>query len=400
MDLTVGASKLLSGSTGQLPGSSRSDECKAALLQVENCAQQFDMVAVGNIYTKLLNDESLGYDVQVEINTHLVETYKQYGDAYYERQLTTLFQNLNAVVKPIHQKINSELANKFSCVDSSHENNSQHGFKPLSIYGAHLHIASTLGDATSSLFLAKLHIVERGDEDQAFGYALTAQAQGNTDALKTLGAWCEQSSSMKGSAENFKWAAESIQVPTKPNAIEILPKEMAADDPEFTHFAQVDHYLADGSLKKAEQALREIAERHLDTREVQKLFSEEPSISSHAKDWYCDHGPIYTRVALKLAKIRWRGLELLSTISDGQVVPTKKNKVYELVQVINSVGSSETNKAIKLELGEWYLTRATLGFASSDEKQKASYLLQELNLKKIPDKYPEMQKLSGQFVGK
>jgi|GEM_PF-5119846 len=389
MDGRINTSKPAPASSGSR-ALSKPDGYKSDLKQVESYAGEFDLDTVEKIYTKLLNDESLGDDAQADINAHLVETYKQYGDVYYERQLTTLFQNLNAAVKPLHKKINSELATKFSHFGSSHENNQTqgNGYKPLSIYGAHLHIASTLGDATSSLFLKKLHIFEREDEAPVFDCA-----------LKTVGAWCEQSSAMKGSARNFNWAAQSIPVPN-PKPVEILPKEMAKDDPGFLQFGTVDNHLAGNKLTQAENVLKEIAEEHLGGQEAQKLFSEQPSISSNVRDWYCDHGPIYTRIALKLAKIRWRDVELLSVLTDADVVQVKKKKVYELVQVVNSIGSSEINKAIKLELGEWYLTRATLGFVGSDEKAKAKNLLEELNLKKIPNKYPEMQRLSAQIVRK
>lgn len=342
-------------------------------------AQNFELDQAETIYIQLLNDESLGVVAQKEINAHIVDTYKEHGDVHYEWQLTALFKNLKATAKLMHQRINAELASRFQPSFDDSQCNSE--FKLLSIYEAHLHIASTLGDATSSLSLAKVYMFNRGDRERAQEYAIQAHEQGNEYALIMLSTWCEKDSEVQ---HHFASVAEIFTVPAKPSTIEILPKEMSEDDPEYAHFNEVDANLVNRDLNAAESKLKEIAERHLNQQEARELFNENSTIPGKANDWYWDRGPIYTRIALKLAKIRWEGLEF-----DDKL---KVRKIEQLVQVINSVGSSEINKAIKLELGEWYLTRGVI--RSGEEKAAAKDLLTELNLKSIPDKYPAMQELS------
>lgn len=436
--------------TGPLNGTRYQTQLRTVESLIQN---SFDFETAQDIYAQLLNDKTLPFDAQRVINTHIVTTYKQYGEVHYERQLSALFFMVRDDMKVMHQAINLQLANQFNDVyPCSVGQVLSDEFKSLGIPQAHLHIASVLGHTASSNSLATMYaegkLVNR-NMDQAIAYAEQAKDQGDCDAVFDLGVLCkklgETDNEMAVAAQTcFQLAAsefhmkavseitqpgittdirsekketrtspsQSITTDDKPTAsnemtasqlIELAELEQISKDK--TVFGKVDELIAHGQLKEAEAELRVILNKEFNEnpvrkfteREAQNLFNEQTCISNAVDNWYCDHGPVYTRVALKLAKIRTAESKQLTISSEN--AQKKLDKVEELIDVINATGNSRHNKDIKLALGEWYLSIAPLdfGFSRSTEEQRAIELLQEINLKIIPDAYSRMKVLAHEI---
>lgn len=439
----------------QRTNSSGDRSYQTQLSKVESLIQHsFDFQGAQDIYVQLLNDRTLGTEAQYEINSHIVQTYKRYGEVHYERQLSTLFLMVHDDMKSMHQEINLQLASGFNdaytCLDGEMLNDE---FKSLGIPQAHLHIASVLKHVASSSSLATIFaegkLVTR-NMDQAIAYAEQAKNQGDNDAVFNLGLLCEELGKTDNDMANaaltcFELAASEFHMKAvdkithpgittdnrgKKEETDILSEkvitangkpissnemtehqleelaELEQISGDKTVFGEVDDLIASGKLKEAEAALKEIikkdfTENHANgptAREVENLFNERPCMPTHVKDWYCDRGPIYTKVALKLAKIRKKELQQLILPSE-EVVQMKSKKVTELIGVVNSVGNARQNKDIKLELGEWYLTidPSIFDFITDDE-QNAINLLEEINLKTIPAAYPKMKELAKELA--
>lgn len=342
-----------------------------SLKLAESGAQLAKFDNVENIYVELLNDSNLGHEAQRAINAHIVATYQRHGDVHYEQQLTALFQRLRDEVRDTHKKINIELAARYK------DNPSTGEFGSSGKYRMHLHIASDLGDLVSSQILANMYVDGsdvQADAERAMTYALQAQAHGDNAILFSLSKLYKEKG-MDEAAQEFHKVAQLFYDP------EIKPEKIDFYAGEELKFKLVDELISMKYLEKAEDALEKIAAaEHMDAEQQRKLFSEKPIISNVVKDWYCDHGPIYTRIALKLAKIYYiKGPQL------------HDKKIQELIGIIDATGSSPANNDIKCELGQWYLTRSL--FVDSKEKESAIKLLEEIDVRKIPDTYPEMKKL-------
>lgn len=346
-----------------------------SLKLAESGAQLAKFDNVKNIYIKLLNDSSLGYQAHWAINVHIVATYQKYGGERYEWHLTDLFQKLSAEVSNQHKEINVKLANSYKDKPTNDESGSLGN--ALGKYDAHLHIASILGDLTSSQSLCNMYVecsdVE-ANSDLALRYAIYACLQGDRNILFRLSKHYEEQG-MNEAAQKFYRHAEIHYDP------EIRPEKIDVYVGEELKFKLVDTLIAMKLLDRAEDTLKKIAADHLTEKQQHQLFSAKPIISNIVLDWYCDHGPIYTRIALKLAKIYYvKGPKL------------HDKKIQELIGIIDATASSTANNDIKLELGEWYLTRSL--FVDSKDKEGASNLLEQIDVRKIPDTtYPKMKEL-------